>query len=115
MKNYVLYHNPRCSKSREALKILEESNIHPKIKLYLDEGLSKKELQDLILKLKDSSHNLVRKKEELYKELNIDVKTTDEMIELLVKYPKLLERPILTDGSRAVIGRPTENIYEFIK
>lgn len=114
---YTLYHNPRCSKSRGALEILEKQAAGKfTIKEYLQEGLSIQELRTLFAKLKLSPIEGMRKKEKILVEENIslDGLNEDKLINLIHQHPILLERPILASEEAAVIGRPTENIQNFV-
>ncbi|SFJ18022.1 arsenate reductase (glutaredoxin) [Myroides guanonis] len=111
----TIYHNPRCSKSREGLTYLEDKGVQYKITKYLDEPLTKEELTDILRKLNFKPIELVRTKEEIWKELTKDKNLEDnEIIEAMVKYPRLIERPIIINGDKAVIARPTENIDTII-
>jgi len=110
-----LYHNPRCSKSRAALSILNEKNIEIEIKEYLKVVPSFEELKSLIGKLGIKPQDLIRKGEADYKENYKGKELSDtEWIEAMVKYPKLIERPILINGDKAIVGRPPESILEII-
>ncbi|WP_294913704.1 arsenate reductase (glutaredoxin), partial [Sulfuricurvum sp. UBA5598] len=106
----------KCSKSREALKLLEEKGEKFEIVKYLEEVPSRTEIAALLKKLGVSARELMRTKEELYKELGL-AKVTDEekLIDALAQYPRLIERPILIDGNRAFIGRPVEKVIEFLR
>lgn len=110
-----ILHNPRCRKSREGLKILEESGKNFTVIEYLKEPLSKEELDELLKKLGMNALDLVRKTEKDWKE-NFKGKemTRDEVIEAMLAYPKLIERPIVISGEKAVVGRPPENILELL-
>ena len=110
-----IYHNPRCSKSRLGLALLEESGKEFEIIKYLEDELSSKTLTSIISKLGIKPIDLVRKNEAIWKS-NYKGKTlTDhELIETMVKHPKLIERPIVVNRDKAVIGRPTEAILEII-
>lgn len=110
-----IYHNNRCSKSRLGVKALEDSGKEFEIIKYLEEIPSKSELKSLIKKLGIAPLELVRKNEKIWKE-NYKGKTLtdDEIIEAMVLNPKLIERPIVINGNKAVIGRPTEKIIEII-
>ncbi|HZF69425.1 arsenate reductase (glutaredoxin) [Sulfuricurvum sp.] len=111
----IIWHNPKCSKSREALKLLEEKGGSTEVFKYLDTPPSRDEIVALLQKLGISARELMRTKEDLYKELGL-AKVTDEakLIDALAEYPKLIERPILIDGNRAVIGRPVEKVIDFL-
>lgn len=104
----LMYHNPRCSKSRKAKEILEEMQIDFQIKEYLSEGLTKDEVASLAQKLELPVEGFVRKKEEDY--VNNKPASEDELIELLVTHPKVLERPIVVNGEKAVVARPPEDL-----
>ena len=108
----IYYHNPKCSKSREGLKIVEESAHNYKIKLYLSEKITFTELVQIIDKLKIKPIDLVRKKEKIIKEkdLNLSSMSDKEIIETLVENPILIERPILVTETKAIVGRPPELI-----
>lgn len=110
-----ILHNPRCRKSREGLKILEDSGKSFTVIEYLKEPLSKEELEELLKKLDMNAIDLVRKTEKDWKE-NFKGKemTHDEVIEAMLAYPKLIERPIVISGEKAVVGRPPENILELL-
>ena len=110
---YTIYHNPRCRKSRETLQLLEANNIQPEIVLYLDDTPTKEELSELLKKLGMSPMDLVRKGEAVWKE-NFKGKdmSDEEVISAMVSNPKLIERPIVVKGGRAVLGRPPENIKQ---
>ncbi len=114
MSDYVLIHNPRCSKSREALGILEASNIQPEILLYLEAKMDKSFLENLFKALSKKPKDCLRTKEEDYKALNINWDDDAQVIDAIIKYPKILERPILLKGNRAVVGRPPELIKSLI-
>ncbi|MBT3520568.1 MAG: arsenate reductase (glutaredoxin) [Gammaproteobacteria bacterium] len=108
----IYYHNPKCSKSREGLKIVEESAHNYKIKLYLSEKITFTELVQIIDKLKIKPIDLVRKKEKIIKEKDLDLSSMSdkEIIETLVENPILIERPILVTETKAIVGRPPELI-----
>ena len=110
-----IYHNPRCRKSREGLAILEESGKSFEIVEYLKEIPTAEELKDVISKLGIPAERLLRKGEVDYKE-NFKGKalSDDEWIEAMIQYPKLIERPIVINGDKAVIGRPPEDIRGII-
>ncbi|MDC9723953.1 MAG: arsenate reductase (glutaredoxin) [Urechidicola sp.] len=110
-----IYHNPRCSKSRQGLAILEESKMPFEIIKYLDQPPTIEELTKLIKKLDISPIQLIRKGEAVWKE-NYKGKTlTDsQIIEAMAKHPKLIERPIVIDGNKAVIGRPPVLIKDLL-
>ena len=113
----ILIHNPRCSKSREALKLLSDRGLNFDIVDYLKDGLKEKLLANLPGLLNLTYPEMIRTKEELYKELNLANKklSDNEWIETLSKHPVLLERPILIHNGRAVIGRPIENFESILQ
>ena len=108
----IYYHNPKCSKSREGLKIIEEYTYNFTIKLYLTEKITFTELVQIIDKLKIKPIDLVRKKEKIIKEKGLDLNSMSDniIIETLIKHPILIERPILVSDTSAVVGRPPELI-----
>ncbi len=110
-----IYHNNRCSKSRCGLDILEKSGKDFEVVKYLDDVPSTKELKDIIKLLNIKPIDLVRKNEAIWKEnfKNKDLSDSD-IIAAMVKYPKLIERPIIINGTKAIIGRPPELILEII-
>lgn len=115
IKMITIYHNPKCSKSREGLCLLQDKNIDVKVVNYTTTPFTFKELKHLIKLLKIKPIDLVRTKESIWKE-NFKDKTftNDELIQLMVDNPKLIERPIVVNGNKAVIARPTEKIAEII-
>jgi arsenate reductase len=106
----VIYHNPRCSKSRETLSLLEGRGIQPRIIEYLKTPPSAAELKALLAKLRLKPRELMRKKEAVYAELGLDDPklTDDALIKAMVANPILIERPIVMNGSKAALGRPPE-------
>lgn len=110
-----IYHNPRCSKSRDALKFLDETEENFQIIKYLETPPSIKELEHIIKLLNIQPIELVRIKEPEWKENFKDKNLTDvEIIDAMVKFPKLMERPIVVNGEHAAIGRPIENIIQIL-
>lgn len=113
----TIYHNPRCRKSREALAILEERGIEHLVRLYLndEESMSAAEFQDLLDALDMDAIDLVRKNESVWKEeyktLELD---EDEVILAMIEHPKLMERPIVMNGDRAVVARPAEKLLDVL-
>ena len=107
----TIYHNPRCSKSRQGLALLEASGKNFKTITYLKELLTKEELTLIIEKLRLEPIDVIRKNEQIWKE-NFKGKSlsNEEIIEIMLENPKLIERPIVSNNDRAVIGRPTEKI-----
>lgn len=115
MSEVQIWHNPRCSKSREAMKFLEESGIEAEVVNYLEAELDEAMIKSLLLKLDIDAIDLMRTGEDIYKELKLD-KVGDEgvLIRAMSRFPKLIQRPIVIKGNRAVIGRPLEKIVEFL-
>jgi arsenate reductase len=117
MKNVTIYHNPRCSKSRETLALLEQHGVEPQVVLYLDTPPSVAELKKLLQELGfTSARELMRKKEDLYKELDLADETLreEQLLQAMVSNPKLIERPIVVKGGKARIGRPPEQVLEIL-
>ena len=107
----VIYHNPGCSKSRQTLQLCEEAGSEIEVVEYLKTPLDEVILRDLLNKLDKSVHEVVRTKEEVYSQLNLSSDSTEEeIIAAIIKYPVLLERPIVVKDDKAVIGRPPENV-----
>ncbi|MGE6992149.1 arsenate reductase (glutaredoxin) [Stutzerimonas zhaodongensis] len=116
MTELILYHNPRCSKSRSALELLEQRGLSPSVIRYLETPPSAAELQQILARLGISPRQLLRSGEEEYKTLNLaDPTLTDgQIIDAMAAHPKLIERPILVAGDVAVIGRPPEKVLEIL-
>ena len=111
----IIYHNPRCSKSRQALGILRENAEKPNLVDYLKEPLDQAELGALVQRLKVPAHNLLRTKEDEYSELGLSPDTPEEdILTAIALNPILLERPIVVKGRKAVIGRPPELIEDLL-
>ena len=111
-----IWHNNSCSKSREAKKILEDSNVPHGTFEYLKEEFSKETILDIMSKLGITDiKKMIRKKEDEYITLDIENKTQDEIIEILLITPKLIERPIIIKDEKAVIARPMENLINLLK
>lgn len=108
-----IYHNPKCSKSRAGLEFLKEKNLQSEVILYLEKGLSEDEIENLLKLLKKDVREIMRKGEDEYKTLDPNL-SQKQLIAAIVKNPKLLERPIVINGKKAVIARPTENILEIL-
>jgi arsenate reductase len=111
-----IYHNPRCSKSRQTLSILEENGVKPEVILYLEDTPDVKTISSLLTKLGISARELLRKGEDAYKELNLKDPSLDDtfLIEKMAEFPKLIERPIVVKNNQAVLGRPPENVLTLI-
>ena len=112
----IIYHNPKCGKSRKALEIIKSKNIEPIIILYLVNKLSKTEVENLLSKLGLSIRDILRTGEDEYKNNNLKNEnlSNNKLIEFLIKFPKLLQRPIVIKNNKAVIGRPPENILNLL-
>ena len=116
MNDLTIYHNPRCSKSRQTLEIIKDRGIKPTIVDYLKTPLKRFELENICRLLNKRPKDFVRKNEADYKENNIknilenDIKLINEMI----KFPKIIERPIVLSRNKAVIGRPPDNVLELL-
>ncbi len=116
MTAVTIYHNPRCSKSRQTLELLQQNGVEPTIIKYLETPPSQTELKQLLQKLGLNPRELMRTKEAVYKELNLaDESSDDVLITAMVNNPKLIERPIVVKDDTAVLGRPPENALELIK
>jgi arsenate reductase len=107
----TIYHNPRCSKSRQTLQLLEDNNIQPEIRLYLQNAPSIEEIQTLLVQLGIKPLELMRTKETIYKELGLSKDSTDEeRLQAMHTNPSLIERPIVIHNDKAKIGRPPEDV-----
>ena len=116
MSKIKIWHNPRCSKSRDSFKLLEERELDVEVINYLENIPTKEELKEILTMLgMESAQELMRTKEAIYKELNLKDETSeDRRLEAMVANPKLIERPIVVRGDRAVIGRPIERVIELL-
>jgi arsenate reductase len=116
MSIYKIFHNPRCSKSRQTLKLLEDNNCEIEIVNYLEIDLDVLLINDTLEKLSLKPRDILRKSEQDYKENNLKREdlSDNELIDYMIKYPKLIERPIVIKEDRAVLGRPPENVLELI-
>ena len=115
MSNYTIYHNPRCSKSRNTLALLEQNGIEPTVVLYLETPPDQAQIQALLAKLGLSAAELVRRGEDAYKSCGLSKESSEkELIAAMAEHPKLIERPIVVRGKRAVLGRPPENVLGLI-
>jgi len=115
-KEVIIYHNPKCSKSRKALEIIKNKNIEPTIILYLVNKLTKTEVKNLLSKLGLSIRDILRTEEDEYKNNNLKNEnlTDNKLVDFLIKFPKLLQRPIVVKNNKAVVGRPPENILNLL-
>ena len=116
MKEFIIYHNPRCSKSRQALQLLREAGIEPTIVEYLKTPLEKDVLKNISQLLGLRPKDFVRKGESDFKDndLSKSLEDDDKTMEAMLSFPKIIERPIVISGGRAVIGRPPENVQKLI-
>jgi len=116
MSNVTIFHNPRCSKSRQTLALLEENGVEPAIVKYLETPPSAEELKAVLSKLGISARELLRTKEVEYKEAGLDNQdlSEDDVIAKMIAFPKLIERPIVIKGDAARIGRPPESVLEIL-
>ncbi len=110
-----IYHNPRCRKSRETLEIIRQNGTEPEIIEYLNNPVSETELKEVLGMLGISAEQLLRKNEAIFKE-NYKGKDLgeDEWIKAMIEHPKLMERPIVVKGNKAVLGRPPENVKDLL-
>ena len=111
-----IYHNPRCSKSRQTLQLLQENDVEADIIEYLKTPPSADELKEILTALNMQPRDLMRKKEAEYKENNLadEALTEDQLIAAMIQFPKLIERPIVVTNNKFVLGRPPENVLEII-
>jgi arsenate reductase len=115
MSEYTIYHNPRCSKSRNTLALLQEHGIEPDIVLYLETAPSASEIGALLDKLDIGAAQLMRRNEEEFKAAGLGKDSTDKaLVAAMAAHPKLIERPIVVKGQRAVLGRPPENVLDLL-
>ena len=116
MNDLIIYHNPRCSKSRQTLQIIKDHGIQPTVVEYLKTPLNNLELESVSRLLKKRPKDFVRKSEIDFKENNIKniIEDDIELINKMVKFPKIIERPIVVFRGRAVIGRPPEKVLELL-
>ncbi len=111
-----IYHNPRCSKSRATLALLEENGVEPQVHTYLDTPPSAEELDSILTALGKEPRELMRKGEDPYKELGLDNEDLSRaaLINAMIENPILIERPIVTKGNKAAIGRPPESVLDIL-
>ena len=112
----TIYHNPRCSKSRQTLELLQEKGIEPDVVLYLETPPDAKTLKGLLKKLGLKPRELMRTKETEYKDMGLEDSSLsdDQLIDAMVECPKLIERPIVVNGSKAALGRPPEQVLDIL-
>lgn len=116
MAKFTIYHNPRCSKSRQTLELLNDNGADVEIVEYLKNPPTVEELTNVLNALKLSPQDVMRKKEAEYKESGLDNTDLSEQqqIKLMVDFPKVIERPIVVKGKKAVVGRPPENVLKLL-
>ncbi len=112
----VIYHNPRCSKSRQTLALLEANDIAPKIVLYLEDAPKKSTLKEIAQKLRlNTVRDMMRRGEATYKDLKLaDEHDENALLDAMASHPILIERPIVVNGDKAAIGRPPESVLEIL-
>lgn len=111
----IIWHNPRCSKSRQTLELLKIQGIEPQIVEYLNQAPSLEDIESVLIKLGLKPRDMMRKGEAVYKELNLkNVDDDDALIKAMLDHPILIERPIVITGQKAAIGRPPENILDIL-
>lgn len=112
----TIYHNPRCSKSRQTLALIEEAGYEPNIVKYLEDPLTASDIQTLMTRLGvGDPQEIMRKNETIYKELGLKDETDPAtLLKAIVDNPKLLERPIVVRGKKAIMGRPPENVKDLL-
>ena len=112
----TIYHNPRCSKSRASLKLITSMGVKPKVKLYLEDKILYEELDKILKMLRIKPRDLLRKSEKEYDKYNLDNNELkdEDIIDIMIKNPILIQRPIIIRNSLAVLGRPPENILKII-
>jgi arsenate reductase len=112
----AIYHNPKCSKSRQALSLLRANGVEPEVIEYLEQPLDRERIRDLIGMLGIPAHDLVRMKEAPYKRLKLSPSsTTEEIAKAIAENPILLERPVIVCGKSAIIGRPPERVLSWLR
>ena len=115
MEKIVVWHNPRCSKSRNGIKYLDEKGVEYEVRRYLDEPPTPEEIREVLRKLGMRPRELIRTKEKLYRELGLkEVEDDEKLIEAMAEHPKLIERPIVIKGEKAVVARPETRIDEIL-
>ena len=116
MCDLTIYHNPRCSKSRQTLELIRGKGVEPEIVLYLEDVPAAEDIQDALRMLDLKPMDLIRKNEAEFKEhfAGADELTDEQLIDLMRLYPKVIERPIVVNKGRAIIGRPPENVLAII-
>ncbi len=116
MPSVTIYHNPRCTKSRQTLELLRNQGLEPEIILYLEDAPSQAQLAELLRQLGMKARELLRKGEQVYKDLGLKdpARTEQQLIEAMAENPILIERPIVVANGRAALGRPPENVLDIL-
>ncbi|QIB66659.1 arsenate reductase (glutaredoxin) [Kineobactrum salinum] len=115
MSEFVIYHNPRCSKSRTALKLLQEHGVEPVVVRYLDDPPSAATLKRLLQQLDLPASALLRRGESACGQAGLDADSSEQQIlQAMAEFPQLIERPVVVRGQRAVLGRPPEKVLELL-
>ncbi len=116
MENVIIWHNPRCRKSREGLKYLQDKGIEPVIFDYMKNGINPEELAEIIRKSGQPLSDFIRTNEKEYRELGLKGKelTPEEFARIAAEHPKLLQRPIVIKGDKVVVARPPERIDDIL-
>ena len=116
MSDVLIYHNPKCSKSRQTLELIRQKGFEPQVKEYLKEPITAEELGRVLKMLGKNPQEIIRSKESLYEELGLAQKKLDaqQWLEVLVKNPSLIERPIVISKGQAALGRPPENVLQIL-
>ncbi len=112
--DYKIYYYDSCSTCRKTKALLAEHGISPEVHNYFDQNLSIEDLKDLLSKLKMKAVDFIRRKDDLFKELNLDSASEEELLDAMSKHPKLIQRPVLVKGNKAVLCRPSEKAMEII-
>ncbi|WP_323844898.1 arsenate reductase (glutaredoxin) [Microbulbifer magnicolonia] len=113
---WTIYHNPRCSKSRQTLQLLQDNGIEPEVVLYLETPPGKDTLAELLKKLGIGARELLRTGEDVYKDLQLKDQglSEEQLLDAMARHPILIQRPIVVKGNQAVLGRPPENVLELL-
>lgn len=114
MSTVVIYHNPRCSKSRETLALIQNHGIEPVIIEYLKQPLSEAKITALLKKLGIRASDLIRRKEKQFAESGLDLANEHQLVTAMAQYPTLIERPVVVCGNQARLGRPPEKVLEIL-
>ena len=116
MQNIEIWHNPQCTKSRNAMELLEAKGLNTSVIKYLENVPTKEQIKAVLKKLNMKASQILRTGEDIYKELNLkEIDDEDKLIEIMTEHPILIERPIIIKGEIAVIARPIENLEELLK